>query len=147
MTMFILRARLSWSACLLGLPCLVGTLLRLDVVAVLELLLLDVLTHLEHVADGLEHGPLLAAREGHMSIITNRRSPLARDPSRGGGAGSEGSTVLGPRVAPHLWSNIRSRSRRLPVQILLEHTDWVQRLRNITHMAHRLNQCLNKGSI
>src|SRR4051812_41400226 len=122
-------------------------LLCLDAVAVLELLPMNRLTHLEHVADGLEQGPLLAAREGSRSIITNRRSPLARDPSRGGGTRSEGSTVLGPRVAPHLGSNIRSRSRRLPVQITLKHTDWVLGLGNETRRAHRLNQCLNEGSI
>ena len=115
LTVLILRACWSWNACLLGLVCLVGTLLCLDAVAILELLLLNRLTHLEHVADGLEKGLLLAAREGSRSIITNRRSPLARDPSRGGGTRSEGSTVLGPRVVPHLGRNIRSRSRRLPV--------------------------------
>ena len=117
LTVLILRAFLSWNAGLLGLVCLVGTLLCLDAVAVLELLLLNRLTHLENVADGIEQGPLLTAREGSRSIITNRRSPLARDPSRGGGARSEGSTVLGPRVVPHLGSNIWSRSRGLPVQI------------------------------
>src|SRR3954465_2680166 len=96
---------------------------------------LDGLTHLEHVADGLEQSLLLAAREGRRSIITNRRRPRARDPSRGGGARSEGSTVLGPRVAPHLGSNIRSTSRRLPAQITLKHTNCELGLRNEARRA------------
>src|SRR4051812_31461689 len=54
LTVLILRACWSWSACLLGLVCLVGTLLCLDAVAILELLLMNRLAHLKHVDDGLE---------------------------------------------------------------------------------------------
>src|ERR1043165_4290576 len=147
LTVLVLWTWLSWNAGLLGLLFLVGPLLRLDAVTVSELLLLDRLTHLEHVADSLEECLILMTRESSGSICTNRRSPLTRNPSRGGGIGSVGSTVLGPRVAPKLGSNIWSRSRRSPIQITLQHTNWVQGLRNVASRAHSLNQCLNEGSI
>src|ERR1043165_5148497 len=144
LTVLVLWTWLSWNAGLLGLLCLVGPLLCLDAVTVSELLLLDRLTHLEHVADSLEECLLLMTCESRGGICTNRRTPLTRNPSRGGGNGSEGSTVLGPRVAPKLGSNIRSRSRRPPIQITLQNTDRVHMLRNVASRTHRLNQSLNE---
>ena len=103
----------------LSLLLLVGTVTCLGAVGIFELPLLDGLTHLEEVADGLEQGLILATREGSWSIIISMRSPRARDPSSGGADWSERGTVLWPRIAPLLGRLVRCRRRKPVVTVPL----------------------------